>query len=246
MPITSVAALLRSRTLPSGLKIISAAGTVSIVASRSACAASTRRRDSAVTAAISRESLSAVASSRSRLCTASAMEAKELNSTPISSPRSVWCAAEKSPRPIRSADSVSRFIGSSSPRLAPTINIVMVNIPKVATPVIATAPVAMCCRCAFLRESIGLALACLEAGEQLGDRAEARLASRIITSRSAADSKAGWSDVPGGRPRLDACADTVEQVALLGFPRPERPAGPRTIERSGGRSRVPRSACPTR
>ena len=57
MPNTSVAARLRSRTLPSGLKIISAAGTVSSVASRSACAASTRRRDSAVTLASSRDSL---------------------------------------------------------------------------------------------------------------------------------------------------------------------------------------------
>ena len=46
MPKTSVAARLRRRTLPSALKIISAAGMVSSVASRSACAASTRRRDS--------------------------------------------------------------------------------------------------------------------------------------------------------------------------------------------------------
>ena len=57
MPNTSVAARLRRRTLPSGLKIISAAGMVSSVASRSACAASTRRRDSAVTLASSRDSL---------------------------------------------------------------------------------------------------------------------------------------------------------------------------------------------
>ena len=57
MPKTSVAARLRRRTLPSTLKIISAAGTVSSVASRSACAASTRRRDSAVTLVSSRDSL---------------------------------------------------------------------------------------------------------------------------------------------------------------------------------------------
>ena len=85
MPNTSVAARLRRRTLPSGLKIISAAGTVSSVASRSACAASTRRRDSAVTLASSRDSLSASASSRSRTWTACTIFANELISTPISS-----------------------------------------------------------------------------------------------------------------------------------------------------------------
>ena len=82
-------------------KIISAAGMVSSVASRSACAASTRRRDSAVTLVSSRDSFSAIASSRSRTCTACTIFANELIRTPISSERSVWCAAVKSPCSIR-------------------------------------------------------------------------------------------------------------------------------------------------
>ena len=120
MPSTSVAARFLKRTPPSRLKIISAAGVVSSIASRSACAASTRRRDSAVTVASSRVSLSACASSRSRACTACTIFANELNSTPISSDRSVCCAAVKSPCSMRRAESVRSVSGSSTFRLIDT------------------------------------------------------------------------------------------------------------------------------
>ena len=61
------------------------------------------------------------------------MPANVLNSTPISSSRSVWCAAVKSPCPIRSDESVSCFNGSSSHLLAKNITTITIAMLIAAT-----------------------------------------------------------------------------------------------------------------
>ena len=196
---------------------MSAAGTVSMVDSRSAWAASTRRRASAPAAARSRDSPSALASSRSRVWTAWAIDAKVLKSTPISSARSVCCAAAKSPSRTRSAETVSRRSGSSRPRLAPASIEAHGEDAQRGDCRHADRGLELQRRRALLGQAVELALAVLEGHEQAvdGDKRLVALPNQQLGPRRVGHR--GRRDVaPRRRPLAGGVLDLVEPLALLG------------------------------